>query len=308
MTTAFLGLGHMGEPMATNLLTSVPRLTVWNRSQPALDRMEKRGATVAPSSRDALRSSTVALLMLANEAAIDEVLERSSDMFSDNVRKRLIVHMGTTSPAYSRDLGEAIQGAGGRYVEAPVSGSRIPAERGALVGMVAGDGQDVAMVRELVRPVCGTTFACGAVPGALTMKLAVNLFLITMVTGLMEAASFASRAGLDLDLFRAIIDAGPMASDVSRVKIDKLVRDDFTPQASLGDVLMNSRLVAAAARGAGIATPLLDRANGLYAMANEMGFGRLDMIGVIRALEAEMSGSGSSYDTALHERTSRHDP
>jgi len=298
MTIAFLGLGHMGEPMATNLLTSVPGLTVWNRSQPALDRLAARGATVAPSARDALRSSAVALLMLANEAVIDQVLERSSDMFAQNVRGRLIVHMGTTSPAYSRALGEAIQGAGGRYVEAPVSGSRIPAEKGALVGMVAGDAQDVTMVRELVRPMCGTTFACGAVPGALTMKLAVNLFLITMVTGLMEAAHFASRAGLDLDLFQAIIDVGPMASDVSRVKIGKLVHGDFTPQASLADVLMNSRLVAAAARAAGTATPLLDRADGLYASASEMGFQTLDMIGVIRALEAETNRPSPTHNTA----------
>lgn len=298
MTIAFLGLGHMGEPMAANLLASVPGLTVWNRSQPALDRLAARGATIAPSARDALRSSAVALLMLANEAVIDQVLERSSDMFAQNVRGRLIVHMGTTSPAYSRALGEAIQGAGGRYVEAPVSGSRIPAEKGALVGMVAGDAQDVTMVRELVRPVCGTTFACGAVPGALTMKLAVNLFLITMVTGLMEAAHFASRAGLDLDLFQAIIDAGPMASDVSRVKIDKLVHGDFTPQANLGDVLMNSRLVAAAARAAGTATPLLDRADKLYASASEMGFQTLDMIGVICALEAETNRPSLTQNTA----------
>lgn len=298
MTTAFLGLGHMGEPMATNLLTSVPDLIVWNRSRPALDRLEGHGATVAPSARDALRSSAVALLMLANEAAIDEVLERSSDMFAENVRGRLIVHMGTTSPVYSRDLGGAIREAGGRYVEAPVSGSRIPAEKGALVGMVAGDARDVTTVRALLQPICGTTFACGAAPGALTMKLAVNLFLITMVTGLMEAAHFASRAGLDLDLFRAIVDAGPMASDVSRVKIDKLVHGDFTPQASLGDVLMNSQLVAAAARAAGTATPLLDRADGLYASANEMGFGPLDMIGVIRALEAETSRPRLTDNTA----------
>lgn len=294
MTTAFLGLGRMGEPMASNLLTTVPDLIVWNRSQPALDRLAARGATVAPSARDALRSSTVALLMLADEAVIDQVLERPSNMFADNVGGRLIVHMGTTSPAFSRDLGAAIRGAGGRYVEAPVSGSRIPAERGALVGMVAGDAADVTMVRDLVRPICVTTFACGAVPDALSMKLAVNLFLITMVTGLMEAAHFAARAGLDLDLFRAVVDAGPMASDVSRVKIDKLVRDDFTPQASLGDVLMNSQLVAAAARAAGSATPLLDSADRLYATANDKGFGALDMIGVIRALEAGTSGSDPS--------------
>lgn len=286
MGISFLGLGHMGEPMATNLLKAVPDLVVWNRSQPALDRLHALGASVTPTAQSALRCSTVALLMLANEEAIDQVLERSSSAFIANVGGRIIVHMGTTSPTFSRDLGAAIRDAGGRYVEAPVSGSRIPAERGALVGMVAGEEHDVAAIRDLIRPMCGETFACGAVPGALTMKLAVNLFLITMVTGLMEAAQFATRAGLDLDLFRSIIDAGPMSSDVSRVKLNKLVRADFASQASLADVLMNSRLVAAAARTANIATPLLDRSDELYEMADEMGFGNLDMIGVIRSLEA----------------------
>ncbi len=294
MKTSFLGLGNMGEPMAANLLKTVPDLVVWNRSRPALDRLRGHGAIVAPTASNALHGADIVLLMLANEEAIDQVLERSSDAFAANVGGRVIVHMGTTSPRFSRELGIAIQRSGGRYVEAPVSGSRIPAERGVLVGMVAGQDADVAAVRDLIRPMCGTTFACGAVPGALTMKLAVNLFLITMVTGLMEAAQFASSAGLDLALFRAIIDAGPMSSDVSRVKLDKLVRGDFVPQAGLADVLMNSRLVAAAARAADIATPLLDRADRLYDLADGMGFGRLDMIGVIHAIEAETQASGAT--------------
>lgn len=285
MTVAFLGLGHMGAPMATNLLKTQPDLTVWNRSLPALERLGELGATIAPTARDAIRGAATVLLMLANEAAIDDVLERGSPAFTDNVRGRLIVHMGTTSTDFSRELAAAVEAAGGRYVEAPVSGSRVPAEQGSLVAMVSGEEADVATVRDLVQPMCSKTFACGRVPGGLAMKLAVNLFLITMVTGLMEAAHFARAAGLDIALFRAVIDAGPMSSDVSRVKLDKLVNDDFAPQASLADVLMNSRLVAGAARSSAVATPLLDQANALYAKADEMGLGGIDMIGVLRALE-----------------------
>jgi len=285
MTVAFLGLGHMGAPMATNLLKTQPDLTVWNRSLPALERLGKLGATIAPTARDAMQGAVTVLLMLANEAAIDDVLERGSPGFADNVRGRLIVHMGTTSTDFSRELAAAVEAAGGRFVEAPVSGSRVPAEQGSLVAMVAGQEADVATVRDLVQPMCSKTFACGHVPGGLAMKLAVNLFLITMVTGLMEAAHFAGAAGLDIALFRAVIDAGPMSSDVSRVKLDKLVNGDLTPQASLADVLMNSRLVAGAARSSAVATPLLDQANALYAKADEMGLGGIDMIGVLRALE-----------------------
>jgi 3-hydroxyisobutyrate dehydrogenase len=118
------------------------------------------------------------------------------------------------------------------------------------------------------------------------MKLAVNLYLITMVTGLAEAAHFAERHGLDMRQFRAVLDAGPMASNVSHVKIAKLVEHDFSVQAAISDVLKNSSLVAEAARAARLASPLLDAAHALYAETEELGLGRSDMAAVIRAIEA----------------------
>lgn len=120
--------------------------------------------------------------------------------------------MGTTSTRYSQDLATDVRAAGGRYVEAPVSGSRKPAEAGELVGMVAGDPADVSAVRPLLAPMCAWIVDCGRVPDALAMKLAVNLFLITMVTSLTEAFHFAQRSGLDLDKFREVLDSGPMAA------------------------------------------------------------------------------------------------
>jgi 3-hydroxyisobutyrate dehydrogenase len=193
--------------------------------------------------------------------------------------------MGTTSAEYSRGLANDVERCGGRYVEAPVSGSRQPAEEAALVCMLAGEVEDVKQARALVAPMCRQAFECGAIPGALLTKLAVNLFLITMVTGLVEAAHFAQAAGIDIALFRSVLDVGPMASAVSRAKLEKLVAGDLSPQASLDDVLMNSRLVAGAARAAGIATPLLDVSHRLFADASAAGFGAVDMVGVGAAIE-----------------------
>lgn len=140
---------------------------------------------------------------------------------------RVIVNTSTVLPSYSKKLEADIRAAGGRYVEAPVSGLRKPTEAGQLIAMLSGDAADVASVRHLFKPMCRDTFVCGEVPGALMMKLAVNLFLITMVTGLVEAAHFAQRLGLDLARFVSILDAGPMASDVSRIKAAKLLQRDF---------------------------------------------------------------------------------
>ncbi|MGV3480712.1 MAG: NAD(P)-dependent oxidoreductase [Sphingobium sp.] len=283
MRTAFLGLGRMGEPMATNLARAGVGLTVWNRSPAASERLEALGACVAASARDALRAEPIAILMLANAEVIDAVLERGSEAFVGNVAGRIIVHMGTTAPEYSQGLEVDIQAAGGRYVECPVSGSRRPAEEAALVAMIAGDADTAEQVEALVKPMCAATFQCGPVPNALVTKLAVNVFLITMVTGLAEAASFARKQGVDPNLFRTILDAGPMASAVSRVKLDKLVAGDFSPQASIADVLMNSRLITAAAREADIAAPLMQVCESLLERTCALGFERIDMIGVVEA-------------------------
>jgi 3-hydroxyisobutyrate dehydrogenase len=280
----FIGLGVMGQPMALNLARAGTPLVVWNRTPARAAPLADAGAVVAGGPAEVFDASDVVLLMLADETAVDDVLGRGTQAFSARVAGRVTVHMGTTAPGYSRGLAADIEAAGGRYVEAPVSGSRIPAVKGELVGLLAGDAVDD--VRPLLAPMCHQTFVCGPVPNALLMKLAVNLYLITMVTGLAEAAHFAGRQGLDPRLFEAVLAAGPMASSVSRGKAAKLVAGDFDVQASIANVLENNRLVAEAARAAGLASPLLDVCHALYGEASDLGHGPSDMIAVIRAIEA----------------------
>lgn len=281
----FIGLGSMGEPMALNLVKGGTPLMVWNRSLPKCRVLADAGASVARKAADIFAQCDAVFLMLADHSAIDAVLARNGDAFAERVRSRVIVNTSTVLPSYSKALEADIRSAGGRYVEAPVSGSRKPAEAGQLIGMLSGNEADVASVRHLFKPICRETFVCGEVPGALTMKLAVNLFLITMVTGLAEATHFAQSLGLDLARFVSILDAGPMASDVSRIKAAKLLARDFARQAGITDVLKNNSLVAVTAREANIASPLLDVCHALYGETQTLGLGEEDMIAVIQAIE-----------------------
>ena len=286
MRSGFIGLGVMGQPMALNLVRAGTPLVVWNRSRERCEPLSVEGAVVAETPAELFARTRVVFLMLATEAAIDEILRRGSQDFRRFVAGRTIVQMGTVSPIYSRSLSRDVVLAGGSYVEAPVSGSRIPAEQAQLVAMLAGDSSAVDEVRPLLKPMCRESILCGRVPSALHMKLAVNLFLIAMVTGLAEAVHFAHQHKLDTDQLLEILNAGPMASDVSRVKVRKLVERDFAVQASLVDVLKNNRLIAEAARGGNVASPLLDVCYALYGEAVEQGFGGSDMAAVIRAIEA----------------------
>ncbi|MFE2544926.1 NAD(P)-dependent oxidoreductase [Actinacidiphila glaucinigra] len=288
----FIGLGIMGQPMALRLAGSGTRLVVWNRTAARCAPLRAAGAEVADGPGAVFDRARVVVLMLADGAAVDAVVGRGTPDFAARVAGHVVVHMGTTSPAYSRGLEADVRAAGGRYVEAPVSGSRKPAEAGQLVTMLAGDPEAVAEVRPLLAPVCRESFVCGPVPGALLMKLSVNLYLITMVTGLTEAFHFAERQGLDTGQFLDVLDTGPMASAVSRMKAPKLRERDFSAQAAASDVLHNNRLIAEAARASGLASPLLDVCHALFDETVEQGGGRADMVAVLRAIEARTDVGG----------------
>lgn len=290
----------MGQPMALNLARAGTPLVVWNRSAGRALPLRAAGARVAATAAEVFATTDVVFLMLSDEAAIDAVLPEGAG--------RLVVNTATVAPGYSQVLEARVVAGGGRYVEAPVSGSRQPAEAGELVAMLAGDGGSVEVVRRLMEPMCRQTTVCGPVPGALVMKLAVNLFLITMVTGLAEATHFARRHGVDPGRFRQVLDAGPMASSVSRVKARKLVEGDFEVQASIADVLRNNRLIADAAREAGIASPLLDVCHRLFAETDGMGLRSDDMVAVIRAIEQRAEGHAAAPDGPLQPRSGRGRP
>jgi 3-hydroxyisobutyrate dehydrogenase len=131
---------------------------------------------------------------------------------------------------------------------------------------------------------CAHTVECGPVPGALSMKLAVNLFMIGMVTALAEAVNFAAQLGLDLGTFSRVLAAGPMDSPLARTKLGKLVESDFEVQAAITDVIKNADLVVDAARSAGIAAPLIDICSALYHETADSGWGDEDMVAVVKAL------------------------
>ena len=197
----------------------------------------------------------------------------------------------------TRDKAELVAEAGGTVADSPARVFRdartvfVMLANGAVIdevlergtprfaAMVAGGDAAVDDVLPLLAPLCATTVRCGEVSNATRMKLAVNLFLIAQVTALAEAFHFAESNGLDLDAFRSVLDSGPMASAVSRLKLDKLVQGDFEVQASVRDVHYNSRLVADAARQAGASSPVIDACRDLFAEAEELGYGPADMVG-----------------------------
>ncbi len=283
----FLGLGVMGAPMARNLLVAGTDLVVWNRSPGPAEVLGELGARIAGSCAEVFRTCQTVVMMLANEQVTDLVLGRDGTTFAVELDGRTLVNTGTVSPTWSVALAADVVSAGGAYVEAPVSGSRGPAEDASLVMMLAGESAVLARVEALLAHLCARQVRCGPVPRALETKLAVNVHLVTMVTGLVEAFHLARILDLDLDVLVDVLETGPMSSVVSRMKAAKLLTGDTRPQTYVSDVLYNCRLITEQARRASTATPLMDVCQELYGRTERLGHGLEDMIAVLHALQTQ---------------------
>lgn len=285
MRLGFAGLGLMGTPMAANLCRSGVRLTVYNRSPEKAAPLVALGAERAPTPAHLFAASDAVILMLADDAAVDAVLDRGGPDFAGHVRGRLIINMGTHAPDWSRQLARDVTDAGGVFVEAPVSGSRGPAETGDLVAMLAGPAEAVAKAKPVLAPMCRDLLAVGEVPSAMALKMAVNLYLVGSVAVLSEAAHFAARSGVELAHLAAVIGEGPLGSGVARAKLAKMIGRDFTPQAAIRDVVKNARLIGESAAAAGADAPLLAVSRGRFELASAMGSDELDMAAVLTTYE-----------------------
>lgn len=292
MALGFLGLGVMGQPMALNLCRAGHELIVWNRTPGKCAPLAAAGATVVTDPAEVFARvghNGIVFAMLFDESATDDALERGRPGFGKRVADRIIINMSSVAPDYSRSLAVDVARAGGRFVEAPVSGSRIPAEQGQLVAMSGGDEALCATVRPLLDPMCRDVVYCGPVGNGMLMKLAINIFMLTSAVGLAEAFHFAQRNGLPLEPFQAVADGSQMASQLSRVKLAKLMAGDFTRQGAVVDGVNNTRLIAEAASAAGASAELIAEVRRLYDEAFALGYGTDDMIAVIRAMEARAS-------------------
>ena len=282
----FIGLGDMGVPMACRLADAGLNPLVWSRRAESAVPVVARGAELAPSVDAVFGACDRVVLMLANATAMDEVLGRGTDAFDARVKDVTAIHMGTTPPGYSEGLARDIIAAGGQYAEAPVSGSTGPAETGDLVAMTAGSPAALEAAQDVITHMCRAIVPCGKVPKALQMKLAVNTYLGGLVTGLCEAFNLARKADLDLATLAKVLEAGPMNCDLMRMKLPKLMAEDYAPQGSIRQACNNMTMIVDEGARMGAAMPVPSVMLDLVLAAAESGWENEDFAIMTKVLAA----------------------
>lgn len=279
---AFLGLGRMGAPMAGRLSDAGHDLVVWSRTKAHAEALAGR-AEVAGSPAEAGSKAQVAITMLTDGGALEEVVLGRDGLASGLVSGSLLIDMSTTGPAPARKVAEVLEDRGVGFVDAPVAGSVGPAAEGTLAVMVGGSDEAVGRARPLLE-VLGDperTWHVGPVGAGQAAKLMVNLVLGGVTAAVAEGFTLGRLLGLSPDVALDVLEGASVASQTVRSKRDKLVSGDYgDPGFRLALMHKDLRLALDAARVARASLPATERVAELYAGAKGRGLADQDYAAV----------------------------
>jgi len=194
------------------------------------------------------------------------------------------VDMSTVDAATSQRIGAAITTAGGRFLEAPVSGSRKPAEEGSLIILAAGDSSLFDDAMPAFARMGKKSLFLGEVGNGANMKLVVNMVMGGMMAVFCEGLALAGKAGLTPPDLLEVIDSGAIANPLFRMKGGSILNNNFSVAFPLKHMQKDLRLAVSLGDQAGQPLFSAAAANEMFKRAKEMGFGDEDFSAVFKAI------------------------
>lgn len=281
-TVAVLGTGIMGAPMARNVAAAGLPVRAWNRSREKAEPLAEDGIEVAGSPAAAVEGADLVVTMLSDGDAVAATMEQALPAMSGDA---VWAQMSTVGIEASDRLSGLAAERGVAYVDAPVLGTRQPAEQGQLVVLAAGPGEAVARCRPVFEAVGSKLVELDEVGQATRLKLVLNTWVVGVVENLAETIALARGLGLDPRLFLQSIEGGGLDMPYAHLKGQLMLDESFEPPAfPLRLALKDARLVLDAARGGGLELPLVEAVESQFERAAEAGHGDEDLAALYRAV------------------------
>lgn len=280
----FLGLGIMGRAMAANLLKAGYDVTVWNRSADKCKPLLELGAHHGSDPATVVAACDVTFAMLADPVAAEVVAFGQRGALEAMEAGKSYVDVSTVDPATAVKIGLAVTRAGGRFLEAPVSGSKKPAEDGTLVFLCGGDEDLYRDVQPLLEVMGKEHFYFGADGRGARMKLVVNMIMGSMMTAFAEGLSLGEKAGLLPEEILAVLDAGALANPMFRLKGPAMAEGRFPTAFPLKHMQKDMRLALQLGDEFRQALFVASAANATFIKACEAGWGNEDFSAVIKTI------------------------
>ncbi len=285
MKIGFIGLGIMGIRMAENLQKKGHELVVYNRTRQKADLLTARGALWAATPADVARQVKTIITMLSKPDAVAEtaLLGRSGFLNTLAVNS-LWIDCSTVNPSFSRLMASEAHQRRIRFIDAPVAGSKGPAEQGQLVFLVGGDKSDVEEARPLFEAMGKSVFHIGGNGMGTSMKMVNNVILAQEMVAFSEAIILGEALGIAKGQLLDTLLSSPVAAPFLSMKRSKMEEGKFDTEFPLQWMHKDLQLASDTAYEAGVALPMSNLAKEIYALAVKNGLGEMDFSAVYKFL------------------------
>jgi 3-hydroxyisobutyrate dehydrogenase len=295
-TVAFIGLGNMGLGMAQRLLAAGHDLRVYNRTGSKAAELERAGAKLCGTPREACADAAAVFTMTADDVSSRAVWSGPNGVLAAQLAPRAFaIECSTLSYNWVMELAAQARVRSLRYVDAPVTGLPDAAAAGELTLLVGADAADLEAARPLLSAISNRILHFGAVGSGTAYKLIVNLMGAVQIASLAEGMALAERIGLDLDAVANAISTGQAASPQVVRNARRIVADDhdrnvvFTPVLRLKDVDYALQL----AQGIGMRAPFGQVAAGQLQQLIELGHSRDNESRIIEIARLQRAGAAA---------------
>jgi 3-hydroxyisobutyrate dehydrogenase len=279
-TVAVLGTGIMGAPIARNLAAAGFETRAWNRTREKAEPLAGDGVAIADTPTDATGGADAAITMLASAEAVREVMGGDGGALTAMADGSIWLQMSTIGVAATDEMAGLAGEAGVTFVDAPVLGTKQPAEQGKLVVLAAGPAEAIGACERVFDSIGSKTIAFEEPGQATRLKLVLNNWVLSVTVGTAETIALAERLGVDPRMFLEAIEGGAVDSAYAQLKGKMMIERSFDPSFPLGLAAKDARLVLEAV-GDGDGEPALPRAiERRLSEAEELGHGDEDMAAV----------------------------
>lgn len=280
----FLGCGIMGAPMAANLIRTGHDVSVWNRTYDKTKPLAELGAKVYETKRQIVENCDIIFACVSDPKAARDLVFGPDGILKYINEKKSYVDMSTVDALTTTDIGFAIKEKGGRFLEAPVSGSKKPAESGELIIMCAGDRSLYVDCYTCFEAMSKKWFFMGDLGSGAKMKLVVNSIMGAHMTALSEGMALAEKCDLDQVTLLEILSLGALCSPLVTGKGSAILESNFPPNFPLKHQQKDLRLALELSDSVHLSMPCISSSNEVYKRAMAANMGDRDMAAVYRVI------------------------
>jgi len=289
MEIGFIGLGIMGSRMAANLQKAGHQLLVYNRTPDKGAALVAQGAELISSPQNLAQKCNLVFTMLSTPEAVEEVAFGPQGFVQNLPANSLWVNCSTVNPSFAIKMAQYTKDMGHRYLDAPVSGSLMPAEKGELIFLIGGEETDLRQVQELLHIMGKAVIHVGENGLGSSMKMVNNMLLAHAMTAFAEALRLGTSLGISEEMLSQTLLNGPAAAPFLKSKQTKILNRDYAPEFPLEWLHKDLHLAAITAYEQNVALPGLQTTKELYAQAKEKGLGPEDMSAIYQFLQSGKS-------------------